>query len=390
MGPDSACRDLIRYTRRARRRLMMVRGLRRMLQVFFYALCAVFVWILVGKLLAFPLPAAETALALLGIVILGGIAGALLPRMGLLEAAGAADASAGWKERLSSALALPTVSHSMEHALIEDVRIRLAESAPSRLFPLRAPREFKFAPLVAAAVVAATLWMPALDLLGIRERAEKEGQEKKEMAVAIEKLEQKKKDLSKSDRPLEKVKQAISKIDELAKDLKQDPPLPKKEALAKISNAADELRKMKEGLNKSEALAEKLRKAALKAGGEAGELGAKIRQGRFREAAHELAKMRNALQEGKLSQAEKEKLRKQIEALKKRLGEGKDLSEFEKALAKAMQGLAQGDESMMDDLQQAMSGLDGDLVENEALAEALKDLEGLADALAKDQHRCPS
>ena len=111
---------------------------------------------------------------------------------------------------------------------------------------------------------------------------------------------------------------------------------------------------------------------------------------KFQQAVQELAKMRNALQEGKLTPAEREKLRKQMEALAEKMAKDKDLNEVEKKLAQAMKGLQDGDEKDLDGLQKQFGQLDGELNEKEQLAEALKDLENLADALAKGQGECPT
>lgn len=100
--------------------------------------------------------------------------------------------------------------------------------------------------------------------------------------------------------------------------------------------------------------------------------------------------MRNKLQEGKMTEAEREKLRKQLEALADRMAKDKDLNELEKKLAQAMQGLDQNQEKMMEGLQQQLGELDADLAEADMLAEALKDLENLTDALAKGKGECPS
>ncbi len=381
---------LVRFARRARARMALVRGLEWAQRALFYALCAAVAAVLLDRFLAVRLPLPAAAGALGAAVAVSGLLAALFPRIGLLEAAAAADARAGWKERLSSALALPSVSRPMEHALLEDARERLGGASPPELFPLRAPREIKFAPLPALAILASFLFVPSLDLLGTRARQKAKEEEKKEIELAVEKLEGRKKVLEKSKQLSERVKQAVQKIDALAKELVQSPPQDRKDILAQLSSLADELKKLKNELSKSESLAAKLQKSLSKDAGDAGDLGRLLKEGKFAEAAQELAKLRNALQEGKLTPAEKEKLQKQLQALADKLGKNKDLSELEKKLAQAMQGLDQGKEQMLDGLQQALNSLDSEMDEAKALADALKDLEKLADALAKDKHRCPS
>ena len=115
-----------------------------------------------------------------------------------------------------------------------------------------------------------------------------------------------------------------------------------------------------------------------------------MKEGKFKEAAEELAKMQKAIRDGKMPKAEQEKIKKQLEKLAEKMSKDKDLQEFEKKLAKAMQGMENGYVEGMDDLAKSMESLDGDLDDAESLADALKDLENLAEALAKGEGECPS
>jgi rubrerythrin len=100
--------------------------------------------------------------------------------------------------------------------------------------------------------------------------------------------------------------------------------------------------------------------------------------------------MRAALQSGQMSPEEKKKILKQMDALRDQLSKDKALGDLEKKLAQAMEGLEQSDEQMLEGLQQDLSQLDADAAEGEGLAQALKDLDGLSDALAKGHQKCPS
>jgi DNA repair exonuclease SbcCD ATPase subunit len=384
-------KDLVRFARRARARQGLVRAVDVALRVAFYALCAALAALLAAKFFGLSVPVRESMIGLCAVIGVAGLIALFFPRRNLLETAAEVDLRAGWKERLSSALALPSVSHPMERALVDDVREKLKEQQPSRLFPLRAPRELKFSPVVAIAIAAVSYLVPQVDVFGFIAKEKEKKKEKEEISLAIERLERRKKELEKSDRPLDRVKDAIKKIDALASEMQKNPPPDRKEALAQISKLSDELKQLKNDLAKGAALAEKLQKAASEKGNDAGELGKLIRDGKFQEAVQELAKMRNALQEGKLTPAEREKLRKQMEALAEKLAnkQDKDLSEFEKKLAQAMKGLEGNNEKDLDGLQRQLGQLDAELNEKEQLAEALKDLENLADALAKGEGDCP-
>lgn len=390
MGTVNERKDLLRYARRARARQGLVRSVDVALRTLFYALCAALAALVAAKIFGLAIPVRESVATLAGIVAAAALLARFVPRKDLLETAAEVDLRAGWKERLSSALALPSLRHPMEFALVEDVREKLKEQAPSRLFPFRAPRELKLSPVVAIAIAAVSYLVPQVDVFGLIAREKEKKKEKEEISLAIEKLERRKKELEKSDRPMDKVKDAIKKIDALASEFQKNPPPDRKEALAQISKLSDELKQLKDELGKSAALAEKLQKAASEKGGDTGELGRLMREGKFGEAAQELAKMRSALQEGKMTPAQREKLRKQMDALAEKLAKEKDLSEIEKKLAQAMKGMQESNEKDLDGLQQNLGQLDGELNEKEQLAEALKDLENLTDALAKGQGECPT
>jgi hypothetical protein len=383
-------RDLVRFARRARARQGLVRAVDVALRALFYALCVSLAALIAAKVLGLTIPIRESVTGLGAVVGVAALIALFFPRRDLLESAAEVDLRAGWKERLSSALALPALTHPMEHALVDDVREKLKEHKPSRLFPLRAPRELKLTPVIAIAIAAVSYFVPQGDLLGYVAREKEKRKDKEEISLAIEKLEKRKKELEKGDKSMDKIKDAIKKIDALAIELQKNPPPDRKEAIAKITNLNDELKQLKDELAKGAALAEKLQKAAAdKGGGDTGELGKLFREGKFAEAVQELAKMRNALQEGKMSPAEREKLRKEMEALQEKLSKDKDLQNLEKKLADAMKGMQDGDEKGLDGLQKELGKMESELNESEQLAEAMKDLENLSDALAKGEGECP-
>jgi hypothetical protein len=387
---DSGRKDLVRYALRVRRRLRFVRAVEAAQRALFWSLCALVLLAAAHKLLALSPPPAVAAAVLGSAALLWTILAAWFPFLGPLAAAGAADAAAGWKERLSTALALSRPTLPMEQAVLEDARRLAASSPPSRHFQPRIKRGLKFAPAPAAAAVAILLWAPALDLAGVAAKERAEAKEKEDLRDAVRKLENRREEIKKMERPVDRGDRVAKKLDQLARELNETPPPERKEAMAKIASAADELRKMRDGLAKAQSTAERLQKALMSDRGESGGLGRMMRDGKFDAAAREMAKLRNTLQDGKLPAEEKAKLERELKSLMDRLAKDKELSKFEQELAKALQGLSMGKEAMMDGLQSALEGLDGELSQDEMLAEALRDLEGLSEALAKDKHRCPS
>lgn len=378
---------LLKYARRARARLAFGRGLEWAFRGLFWACLAALAAVLVHKVFGWTLPVVPGLAGLGGAVALSALLGALFPRIGLGEAAAEIDRRAGWKERLSSALAIPSASHPMEAALIEDVRALLSKRTPSELLPLRAPRELKWIPVAAAAVAAAAWLLPPFDLLGVIAREKEREQEKKEVAVALQKLQEKRKELEKADLNNEAVKKALEKIDEMAKEFEKTPPADPKQALAQVQELTDELKKLKSEMSRSVAMAEKIQKELAKESGDLGEMGKLLKAGKFEAAAQQLAKARAQL--GQMTPEQKEKLEKQLQELAEKLDE-KGLEELEKKLSKAADGVDRNDEKALEDLQNELNDLGDDLSDADALADALKDLEDLADSLAKGKGECPS
>ena len=101
-------KDLLRYARRARARQGLVRAVDVALRATFYALCASLAGLLTMKFLGLEIPVRESVLGFCGVIALAALVALFFPRRDLLETAAEVDRRAGWKERLSSALAIPT------------------------------------------------------------------------------------------------------------------------------------------------------------------------------------------------------------------------------------------------------------------------------------------
>ena len=379
------------YVRRVRARIGFARGLSGALRAVFYASLVLLIAVTTHRLVGVEIPLEWTAGVLGAGILLIGLLTALVPRIGLLEAAATADERAGWNERISSAMSLESAERPMEAALLEDADDRLRRRTPSELIPLRVPRELRYVPLVAVLVAAVAFLVPDLDLLGYQAEAREKDKEREEIKVALVKLERRKKELKKINKdPSEKEKAMLDKIDALMKDLTRKSPPDKKQAMAQISSLADELQKLKNDRGRAQAMAQKIQKAMSKEGPDAGELGRMLKSGRFKEAIEALAAMRKAARQGNMTPQQREQLEKQMQALKERLGMDKDLSDLEKQLAKAMEGMQEGDSQAMEGLEDMLAELDADLSSSESLADALQDLKNLAKAMGKQPHECPS
>lgn len=383
-----------RTVRRARRHIRFSRGLSAFLRACFWmALVAagLMTW---HKLAAHPLPWGPIAASLAGAALLVGLSAAFVPRVGLVAAAAELDARAGWKSRVSSLMTLPEIVQPMEQALLHDVneRIRGLEVAP--LFPVHFPRESRWLPVALLAIGGAFFlprWaVPVSSPSGGEEVARKE---KERVGAAVVKLKKAADDRKKDpDKKMDKANAAGERLQKLATAM-QDAPPSRRQMLEKLESEREHLREEKAGFEETRAMADKIQKALEGKQGETGELGEKIREGRFEEAADEIAKMRQKLADGTMTEAEKKELAQEMQALMEKLADSskrQDLSEFEKSMAEALQGLQNENGQSMEGLEQMLDEMASDLAQSDALQSMMEDLESMTDELAKGDGSCPS
>src|SRR5438067_1071010 len=104
-------REIVRFARRARARQILICGLVGIQRGLFYALLLALLALIAEKIFGLAVPWISGVEALGALVLLAALLQAFLPAVNLFEAACRVDEQAAWKERLSSALALPSVTH---------------------------------------------------------------------------------------------------------------------------------------------------------------------------------------------------------------------------------------------------------------------------------------
>ena len=327
----------------------------------------------------------------LGVVaLLAGVAAANFPRLSLLAAAGEIDARAGWKERISSLLALRSIQDPMERALLDDVRTRVNGAEFGSLFPFSPPREARWIPVAALAILAA-FFLPRLEASADSPEDLQKAEEQKRVASAVEKLKKQADDRKNIDQKMDKAFAAGERLDRLAAEMENGTPS-RRDMLEKVSTEREKLMEDKKEFDDARSMAEKLQEALDGKKGDTGELGEMIRDGQFKEAAEEIARMRQKLNDGSLTESEKQELAKNLQSLMEKMSDSKnseELSEFEKSMADALDGLESGNEENMDAMQDMLDDLASDLSESDMLDGMLQDLEGLADELAEGEGSCP-
>jgi chemotaxis protein histidine kinase CheA len=157
----------------------------------------------------------------------------------LTHAALEADRRLELGERLTSSLQLAESDHPMVEALHRDARAALANRKVKDAFPLAAPRSFRWLAVSAVALVA-VLFLPEFDLLGHREKVAEAKAEEQARRVKAAAIEEAVKPLKETERALSAEEaQLAQELERIAEGLRAEE-LTDRQALAKLSNAAEQ------------------------------------------------------------------------------------------------------------------------------------------------------
>ena len=268
------------------------------------------------------------------------------------------DSRFGLKERLSSALVLSDKERSSHagQALIEDAD-RRAETIDVRdQFKFETSRQM-WLPVLPALLAAALFFVP--NAVAAKPPAPESDIKKQATKVAIEEARKKleKKIKEKEARGLkdaaENMKSLKKKIDNMSSKMSKD----KKQTLIELNNVKKSVedRQRKLGGN-SEAMKKQLRQLNKINEGPAKKLSEALRDGDFKEAGEAIKNLLSKLKEGKLSEAEKRKLAKDVAKIAKEMKQmaerhNQEKQELQKKIDKAMQ---QGDLEKAAKLQQQL------------------------------------
>lgn len=235
--------------RRLARRLAVQQGVRFYVTALFYSLCAACFWLVMTRLFPVLGDALPVCIALFAVGMVGATVLAVVKRPTLVETALKADRRLGLRERLTSSLEMEEAEGEMVAALHADARRILSATNFKGHFPLVTNRAMRwvFAPLLSFGLVYA--FLPEFDLLRHRERIAEAKAKEDEVDVHIERLRE-------AARPLKEkgldeggaVADAMAQIEKVAEELKTGG-ITEKQALAKLTNLADELRKQRENMS---------------------------------------------------------------------------------------------------------------------------------------------
>jgi len=247
------------------------------------------------------------------------------------------DERAGLREALSTALCVSKNSDPWSQAMVETARASAAGVKVREAIPMRPPR-FWPAPLGAAAALA-MLWftLPSLDVLGIMKK-KTEVQQQRQRLVEV------KADIKAKD---EKLAEMLAKAkvemnsDELGskgadKGLEvQKPEEIQRSAVKKLTDLADRLNAMKTGekAEQAQALKDAMRQLKQPGDGPLNDFSRNLAAGKFDKADAALQELAQKLNDGAMSDAQKQQLKEQMKNLSDQL---KKVSESNKDLEKKL------------------------------------------------------
>jgi hypothetical protein len=313
--------ELLRKVGHARRRLALQRFLSILGWCWFAALWMAAALIVVERF--WPLqvpPGAWIAGALgLGLLVAGGWTWATAARP--LEAAIEIDRRYGLKERVSSTLAMPANQQQSAagSALVADALRRLGRVDVAERFRLRPPRQLLL-PLLPALLVGllAVLIKPADDAAeaaGTTTAETKQPEVKKSTDLLRQSLAERRREAEKQG--LKDMSELLKKLEDGTRELAAEPQ--REKALVKLNDLSRELMQRRQQVGGAEKLKQQLDQLKHLDRGPADKFTQALSRGDFKKAAEELRKIQDGLDKSKLDDAQKGELAKQLEQMQQKL-----------------------------------------------------------------------
>ena len=271
----------------------------------------------VEKLSNRPLPGADwLPLAIAG--GLGLVAAALVAMVrgpSRIDAAVAIDRAFHLNERLSTALTLPDALRESDagRALIADAVRHVSVLEVGSAFGPRLPR-LAWLPLIPGALAVAMLFVPEL----VQRRAQARPAEAIEKRVVAQQTKALGKKMASQRKELDKTKFAeadklLAEIEKAAETLAKAPPARKDQALVELNKLTDAVKDRQKQLGSPEQINRQLQQLKeMASSGPASDFAKDLAKGDFQKAAEELKKLRDKLQSGKMTEADKKALKEQL------------------------------------------------------------------------------
>jgi hypothetical protein len=333
-------RELEKPVARVFRRLRCQRFLTALVWSWAIALAIVAILIAGEKLLNRSLPAAGwvpfAVAGALGVVVAASVA--LLSGASRLDAAVAIDRAFHLNERVSTAITLPDFLRESPAgvALVADAVRKVADLDVGAAFGLRVPRRAWVLLIPAAAsalLLLAPAWVPRVALAKTAETIDT-----KALAKHTQNLTKK---ISSQRHTIDKEKfpeadKLLAKIEKKTDELAKAPPGAKDKLMVELNALTDALKQRQQQLGSPEQLNRQLKQLKeLGSQGPADQFAKDLARGDFKKAAEQLQQLKDKMQSGKLSEAEKKALKEQLADMAKKLSDLANLDQRKKQLEEA-------------------------------------------------------
>lgn len=359
--------QLQRQIARARRRLVMEQFVRNAAWTLFACLLVAVVGLMIPKFRHVDVAANVWNAAWLGGSLTAGLVFASIwtfaTRRSPLEAAIEIDRRYQLRERVSSVLTLPESERHSEvgEALTRDAIRRVERIDVAEHFRVQT-NWVTALPAVPVIVAIVLLLLPNVDPKKSTAAANPVKQ------VEVKKVQSKTKELEKSlrktgdklaEKGLKEAEDLLRDLEKAARELSKKDDIDRKKAMIKINDMAKKLEDRRAKMGGAEKLKEKLEKLSDVQSGPADKLAKAMKQGDFKTAMEELDKLKEKIENGEMSQEDKEKLAEQMEQVKEKINQMKQAHEQAKeALEEQIrQKKAAGDNQAVNDLQNKLDQL---------------------------------
>lgn len=233
------------------------------------------------------------------------------------------DERAGLRESLSTALCVEQSPDPWCRNVVEAARVKAVSVKVREAIPIAAPRAWPAPLLASLALVLLWFTLTPVDLLGILAK-------KEEKAKAAQNLQEVKSDIQQKE---QKLREILAKTEvKFEQDKASDPSLTKPEeaqkpedlqraAVKKLTDLNESLNKMRQGekAEQLQALKDKLEQLKQPGPGPLSDLQRAMARGEFGKAQEALEELKKSMQDGTLSDEQKEQAKKQLENLAQQL-----------------------------------------------------------------------
>lgn len=267
----------------------------------------------------------------------------LATRESRLDAAIEIDRRFGLKERVSSTLALSDgeLATDAGQALLDDAARRVAQVEVADEFRAE-PRWWNLAPLLPAAIVfLAAVFLPdAIPKQNNRATASTEAKQRVERAAESLKKKMAERKKNAEEQNLDEASDMFAKLEKGAEDMRKLENVDRKQALVKLNNLANEIKKRRDQLGGADEMRKQLNQLRDLKDGPAKRMSQALKNGDLKKAISEINQLREKIATGKLSKAQQKQLVEQL-----------------KQMADKLQQMAQAHETAKQELQKQIERL---------------------------------